>query len=155
MKELLIKEVESQLVDLSNVPLGTPEYTAAIAGIGALARSVSEIDKYENEKLKLELQESKEEAKYEQEGIERLDRLDLQERQLELQKQQLELQEKQNKQISRNGWIQLGITALVSLIGIGVKVWGTKYTMEYEDTGVMPTTLAGREHSKSLFDNKK
>ena len=44
-----------------------------------------------------------------------------------------------------------GVTLTGLAVTVGTKVWGTKYTLNYEDKGVIPTTESGRNFVKDLF----
>ena len=158
MKDLLKGELEAQFAAVQNLNLGSIEHEKTVAGLTKLMSTQIELEKFEADK-QLKLDEQKRQAdldavKMELDKQERENRLYLQEKELELKQKQVELQEKQHKENKKNNMLQLLTTVTISLVGFGLTVWGTKYTMEYEDKGVIPTTLAGREHTRGLFNKK-
>ena len=161
MKQLLDKEIASELQDLGNLDLGSTTYSLAINGASKLMEQRLEIDKLETERLKLK-----------QADKERQDKLDLQQQQLKNEQLQLERDEmkisaeREDRRISENQQSEMAkkqrtqaimttlITATVTIgLGIGsmlLNVWGTNKTLKFEETGTV-TTSAGKSHINKLF----
>ena len=158
MRDLLTEEIGLEFGELPNMAMGSPEYEKTIAGLTKLMTTQIELEKFEAEKkLKENEQKAQEElnaAKLAREAQEREDRVESQRQQLELQQKQLDLQKKQARQNMWGAILQVAATVGLGIGTIVLSVWGTHYTMEYEDKGVMPTTLAGKEHTKKLFSKK-
>lgn len=156
MRDLLNKEIEDQFLELPYMEVGSANYEKTVTGLTKLIEKEVELYKFDAERQdKLEQQKRQEElqrVKEELDRIEKQNQLDLQAKQLEMQQKQFELQAKQHKHTMWVNGLQILATVGIALIGVGVKVWGTKTTLEYEDKGVIPTTLAGREHTKQLFN---
>lgn len=140
MKELLAKEIELEFEELPNMAMGDAPYEKTVEGLTKLMSTQIELKKVEAEiELKSEMQAKQ---------------LEIEAAKVEIQKQQLDLQKQQNKHNKWETVLQVLTTVGLGIAGLAVTVWGTNYTMEYEDKGVMPTTLAGREHTKKLFNKK-
>ena len=161
MKQLLDKEIASELQDLGGLELGSAAYSQAINGASKLMEQRLEIDKIETERLKLK-----------QADKERQDKLDLQQQQLKIEQLQLERDEaklaaeREDRRISGNQAVEVAnrqrtqaiittiVTATVTVgLGIGsmlLNVWGTNKTLKFEETGTV-TTSAGKSHINKLF----
>ena len=145
MSDLLNREVEAQFGEIQYLEFGSDHHQKAVTGITTLVKQQFEIEKFETERLD-KLAEQKKQEELEAKKVE------IEDRKLQLQEKQLVVQAKQNKQSSINSLLGVLATVGIAALGIGVNIWGTKYTMKYEDEGVMPTTQAGREHTKRLFN---
>ena len=64
-----------------------------------------------------------------------------------------DFKERQLKNDTKLKWISCGITIAGIIIEVGVRVWGTKKTLTFEQTGTV-TTSAGRNWISSLFRKK-
>ena len=122
--ESLMKEFESELVEISNIEVGSKEHTAAVESATKLADRIIEINKFESE---------------------REDKRALVEEEHRLKAEEIEVTKKGN--LLRNG-VAIG-TTVVTLLAY----WATyNKTMKYESEGIIPTTEPGRNANKSLFN---
>lgn len=154
MKQQLIEEIGYEFSEINETKVGSVERKEAILGLATLIKTHNEIEEREIERQKQVDQQKLEDLKLEQMKQEREERLDLQKVQLQQQKDQNLLLVKQNKRATILGWAQLLLTTGISIGGIALTVWGSKYTMKYEDEGIIPSTQAGKEHTRHLYDKR-
>lgn len=125
LKTLLMEEISSEIKDLNMEAIGTDRHKTAVESIGTLVQKVIELDKNEKELYK---------ATY----IADSERYDSRDR--------LDYEKKQNRV---NNFILIGTT----LLTVGVTVWGTLKTFEFEKEGTV-TTIMGRGFINKLLPKK-
>lgn len=125
VKELLEKEVKSQIEALEDIEYGSETFKVGIDGTVKLLDKLTDMDR-----LDLEYQD-----KYEN----RVNEQDLKLKQIE---------EERKDHIVKNGLTVLGL-----IVTTGVTIWGVYKTLEFEETGTI-TTSAGRAFINKLFSKK-
>jgi len=171
MRTLLTEEIQAELESVKSMELGTKEYEVVIKGLSTLIDKAIELDKFDADCRKLDMQARKEELEKEQKENEREDRLDieakklaqaetdrqdrlnLQSKQLELQQEQFELQMVQHNENKKNNALQILVAIGTTLLTVGLTVWGTNTTLNFEKEGTV-TTSAGRGFIAKLFSKR-
>lgn len=125
VRSLLKKEIESELVTLEDMDLGSEECKIAIDGVTKLIGTLNEMDKLEYE--------------YQ-------DRSENRENEKELKMK--ELKDERNDRIAKNI-----ITVVTFVGGVGLTVWGTYKTFKFEETGTV-TSMIGRGFINKLLPKK-
>lgn len=150
IKNLLREEVENELEYLSEIEDGTAEYKAVVDGIIKLTDRVIEIEKLEKD---LDEKARNREADIEKENFER----ELKAKQAKEAKDQAEfdrkLRIKQMEEDRRDRLIKNGIAIAGILLPIGLSVWGTFKSFEFEKEGTI-TTIMGRGYINKLIPKK-
>ena len=125
VKELLTKEIESQLAALKDYPVDSPEYKSAVEGVTKLMDKLNEIDRTE-----YEYWEKKESREVE----------------TDLKLQQLKAEKKDHV-------VKNCLTATSIIGGFVLTIWGTLKSIEFEKTGTI-TTIMGRGFIQNLIPKK-
>lgn len=125
VRSLLTKEIESELVTLEDMELGSDECKVAIDGVTQLIGKLNEMDK-----LEYEYQDRFESRKTEKELKTR------------------ELKDERNDRIVKNI-----ITVVTFAGGVALTVWGTYKTFKFEETGTV-TSIIGRGFINKLLPKK-
>lgn len=125
VRTLLTKEIESELVTLEDMDLGSDECKIAIDGVTKLIGTLNEMDK-----LEFEYQERFESRKTEKEL------------------KMIEMEDERNDRIAKNV-----ITVVTFAGGVALTVWGTYKTFKFEETGTV-TSIIGRGFINKLFPKK-
>ena len=164
IKDLLREEVENESNYLSEIEYGTAEYKAVVDGIIKLTDRVIEIEKLETN---LDEKAKDREAAKEKENFER----ELKEKQLNEMILERELKQKQAKEAEaqaeferklkikqmeedrKDRLIKNGIAIAGILLPIGLSVWGTFKSFEFEKEGTI-TTIMGRGYINKLIPKK-
>lgn len=131
VKHLLEAELEEELKELAKMDLGGDEYKTTVDGVSKL------MDKL-NDSKKIELEALEKEASRMQDA---------------------EIKMEQIKEEKKGRIMQTVTQALTTVLGIvipvGLTIWGTKTTLEYEDKGIIPErTAAGKAFNRKLFKDK-
>lgn len=77
--------------------------------------------------------------------------LAMQTEELNIKDKQYALQQEQLKVDKKHKVAMIAVAAGTTILTIAMNIWGTKTSLEYEEKGVMPTTLPGRKFSDRLF----
>ena len=125
IRSLLKKEIESELVTLEDMDLGSDECKIAIDGVTKLIGTLNEMDK-----LEYEYQDRSESREHEKE--------------LKMK----EMKDERNDRIVKNV-----ITVVTFAGGVALTVWGTYKTFKFEETGTV-TSIVGRGFINKLFPKK-
>ena len=179
--ESLLKELESELVEISNIKVGSQEHTAAVESANKLAGRIIEINKFESEREDKRALTEKENRLKEEEHKLRKEELELKraltekenklkEEEHALRKEELELKrvELTNNRVSeekdhklkeseidanrKSNWLRYGVAIGTTTLTL-LTYWATySKTMKYESEGIIPTTEPGRNSVKSLFN---
>lgn len=167
--ELLDEVIQRQLAKLSSLDAEDENYSAIVTSTTKLLEKRIQAEELElknaqvlgaqelEEQLKskeLELKNEELKIKAEELGLKN-EELNFKVEELETKNTQiLSEQELEKKKAKVENLLKLagyGVTLVSLAVTVGVKVWGTKFTLGYEDKGVMPTTEAGRSFVKDLF----
>ena len=122
VKSMLNEELETELEELKKIKIGGDDYKAAVDGITKLADRMIELDKLNNEAE---------------------ERNKNREVDAELKQAQLEATKKDNR-------VKNAISIAGILIPIGVTIWGTLKSFEFEKDGTV-TTLIGKGFINKLI----
>lgn len=147
MRDLLEQEIIDEIDGISTKKFNDDEYTIGVNGVAKLLDAHEKLGKLEVEECKIQLEKDKQEMAHEIE----LAKIEMQAQTNELEKAKLEITEKQNSTQKKIGYAQIGATLLVAAVGVAVKVWGTKKTMDYDENGVIPTNEASKFWIRDLF----
>ena len=122
VKSMLNEELETELEELKKIKIGGDDYKAAVDGITKLADRMIELEKLNNE--------AEERSKNREVDA-------------ELKQAQLEATKKDNR-------VKNAISIAGILVPIGVTIWGTLKTFEFEKDGTV-TTLIGKGFINKLI----
>ena len=122
VKSMLNEELETELEELKKIKIGGDDYKAAVDGITKLADRMIELEKLNNE--------AEERSKNREVDA-------------ELKQAQLEATKKDNR-------VKNAISIASILIPIGVTIWGTLKSFEFEKDGTV-TTLIGKGFINKLI----
>lgn len=122
---LLRNEVKTELEALSNLDVGSDQYKATVDSVTKLTDRIVEL-----EKLEIEKQEK-----------------------VEIRKQDYNLKLKQMEEDKKDRQIKNYLNAAGIILPIGLTVWGTFKTFEFEKEGTV-TTMMGRGFIGKLFPKK-
>ena len=122
VKSMLNEELETELEELKKIKIGGDDYKAAVDGITKLADRMIELEKLNNEAE---------------------ERNKNREVDAELKQAQLEATKKDNR-------VKNAISIAGILVPIGVTIWGTLKTFEFERDGTI-TTLIGKGFINKLI----
>ena len=150
IENLLREEIQREFEKLKDIEKGTAEYKAIVDGITRLTDRAIEYEKIENEKR--ERAESRE-AALEQAEFERKfkeKQAEDSETQAEFEKK-LKLKQMQEDRIDR--WVKNGIAIAGIILPLGLTVWGTFKSFEFEKEGTI-TTIMGRGYINKLIPKK-
>ena len=125
LDRMLCEEVQSELTALKDMELGTEEYKIAVDGITKLADRAIELEKID---------------------IEHQDKIEAQDFENGLKLKQMEVDHK-------NRLVQNVLTAAGIVLPIGLTVWGTFKSFEFEKEGTI-TTIFGRGFMNKFFTKK-
>lgn len=125
VRSLLTKEIESELVTLEDMDLGSDECKIAIDGVTKLIGTLNEMDK-----LEYEYQERFENRKMEKE---------------------LKTKELKDEKVDRI--VKNCITVVTFAGGVALTVWGTYKTFKFEETGTVTSSI-GRGFINKLLPKK-
>jgi hypothetical protein len=125
VKELLTEEIKCQIEALDELEFGSDEHKRAIDDLTKLLDKLNEIEKIE---------------------IEHKDKVDSQERDTDL--KLMQMNDERKDRIVKNC-----LTALSVIGGMGLTVWGTCKSIEFEKTGTI-TTIMGRGFINKLLPKK-
>lgn len=122
IKDLLSKEIETELNTLEDMDMGSDEQSKAVNDLTKLLDRAIEIEKMDNDKLQKEkTAEIEAEIKYKQLKSENIDRI-----------------------------IKNGLTGVSIIGGFALTVWGTIKSIKFEETGTI-TTIMGRGFINKLL----
>ena len=125
IKLLLEEEIQSEIGELGKIQVGTEEYKLLVDGITKLTDRVIEMDKVQNEKIdKVDNREIDYALKTKQMRDENIDRV-----------------------------IRNVITVAGIVLPLGVTIWGTAKSFEFEKDGTI-TTIIGRGFINKLLPKK-
>lgn len=125
IKTMLNEEIQSEFSELAKIEVGTEPYKTTVDGLTKLMDRVIEIDKIEAESYdRAEALEREHELKLKQMREDRIDRI-----------------------------VKNGIAVGTALLGVGVTIWGTKATFEFEKEGTI-SSIMGRGFINKLFPKK-
>lgn len=168
IQNLLRDEIQSEFEKLKDIEEGTAEYKAVVDGITKLTDRAIEFEKIENEKMeKAKLREAAEEKeRFEREFKEKQAKEAIaqaeferkfKEKQAEETKAQAEFEQKlkihQIEEDRIDRWIKNGIAIAGIILPIGLTVWGTYKSFEFEKDGTI-TTIMGRGYINKLIPKK-
>lgn len=125
LDRMLCEEVQSELTALKDMEMGTEEYKIAVDGITKLADRAIELEKID---------------------IEHQDKIEAQDFENDLKLKQMESDRK-------NRLIQNILTGAGIVLPIGLTVWGTFKSFEFEKEGTI-TTIFGRGFMNKFFTKK-
>lgn len=125
LDRMLCEEVQSELTALKDMEMGTEEYKIAVDGITKLADRAIELEKID---------------------IEHQDKIESQDFENGLKLKQMEAERK-------NRLIQNILTAAGIVLPVGLTVWGTFKSFEFEKEGTI-TTIFGRGFMNKFFTKK-
>lgn len=125
LDRMLCEEVQSELTALKDMEMGTEEYKIAVDGITKLADRAIELEKID---------------------IEHQDKIEAQDFENGLKLKQMEVDHK-------NRLVQNVLTAAGIVLPIGLTVWGTFKSFEFEKEGTI-TTIFGRGFMNKFFTKK-
>ena len=140
-RELLEVTIVEQIKSLRSMNVGSDEYKIAVDGISKLADRVNE--SYKND---YDYWAAEEARKLEKESKEKQLA-----QEFELKKQEFELKKQQLAEERMDHIIKNCLTAAGS---IAIPLTGAVLCMRWEDKGLIPTTIPGREFITSLFRRK-
>ena len=136
VKDLLMKEIESQIEALDEMEFGSDVHKAAVDDLTKLLSKLNEMEKIESER---------------QEAI------NSREAETELKKQQYEaeneLKAQQMEEEKKDHFIKNCLTAVSVIGGFAITVWGTYKSIKFEETGTI-TTIMGRGFINKLLPKK-
>lgn len=154
--ESLLKELESELVEISNIEVGSQAHTAAVESANKLAGRIIEINKFESERedkralTEKENRLKEEEHKLRKEELE-LKRVELTNNRVSEEKDH-KLKESEIDANRKSNWLRYGVAIGTTTLTL-LTYWATySKTMKYESEGIIPTTEPGRNSVKSLFN---
>ena len=125
-KMLLREEIKKEVGELAGLKLGSDEYKATVDGVTKMMDRVIEMEKLD---------------------IEHQDRVEARDEETQLKME--EMKETRKDRITRNAISVFGI-----IIPVGLTIWGTKYTTNFEKDDSV-TTTAGRQFFGNLFKFKR
>lgn len=145
-KDLLYEEIADEFKQLKGIDVGTDEYKVTVDGLTKLMDRSIEIEKLEyghvekqnqaeNEKIKAEAEKLKAEAERLKEEADE------------------KFRNEQAKRDERNRWIQDGIAVAGIITNVGLVIWGTVKSFEFEREGTI-TTIMGRGFINKLLPKK-
>lgn len=168
IQNLLREEIRDEFVELRGLEEGTAEHKAAVDSIVKLIDRAIEFEKVENEKeekaklraaaeekerFEREFKEKQAEEAVKQAEFERK----FKEKQAEETKAQADFEQKlkiqQTKEDQIDRWIKNGITIAGIILPIGLSIWGTYKSFEFEKEGTV-TTIMGRGYINKLIPKK-
>lgn len=161
IENLLREEIQREFEKLKDIEKGTAEYKAVVEGITKLTDRAIEYEKIEadkrekvrNRKLAKEQADLERRFKEQQAEFER----EFKEKQAEESKAQAEfdkkLKLKQMEEDRTDRWIKNGIAIVGIILPIGLSVWGTFKSFEFEKEGTI-TTIMGRGYINKLIPKK-
>lgn len=126
--EVVQQELVARFDELKGLEIGTKEYETAVSGLSKLIDSATKIDNQEDDQAV------------------KTEELNIKDKQLKLQEEQLKVDKKHKVAM-------IAVAAGTTILTIAMNIWGTKTSLEYEEKGVIPTTLPGRKFSDRLFKN--
>ena len=122
IENLLREEIQTEIEELGRLELGSEQYNKTVDGVTKLIDRVVEIEKLDIEhQERIETRDEENRIKMEEMKVDKKDRI-----------------------------IRNVISALGIVIPVGVTVWGTKYTTNFEKEDSV-TTTAGRQFFGNLF----
>ena len=129
LQEKLTQRVEEWEAKLAKLDPGSKEYNAIAEQVSRVTDQLIDLEKFDSEQdVKVQISNAENELK------------------------QQELEDGK-----KGRWIGIAVQLAVVLIPVAVdtatKVWGTKYTVNFEEHGTT-TTTAGRNHFNNLFRRK-
>lgn len=161
IENLLREEIQKEFEKLKDIEEGTAEYKAVVEGITKLTDRAIEYEKIENDKRekvrnrKLAKEQADLERRFKEQQAE-FER-ELKEKQAKESEVQAEFERKLKlKQIQEDRtdrWIKNGIAIAGIILPIGLSVWGTFKSFEFEKEGTI-TTIMGRGYINKLIPKK-
>lgn len=125
VEKLLYDEIQSEFEGLGQMELGSENYRATVDGLTKLMDRAIELEKFD-----IEHQE-----------------------QVENQKKELDLRMREMKDEKVDRWIKNTINLLGVVSTVGLAVWGTKKSFQFETEGSI-TTIMGRGWINKLLPKK-
>ena len=136
VRELLVKQISSQLEELDKLDVGSNEYKTTVDGISKLLDKLNESTKndydYWNAQASRELEKELKEAQMKQEN---------------------DMKEKQLTEDRKDHLIKNGLTAAGIISTAVLAVWGTYTSFKFEEKGTI-TTIMGRGFINNLIPKK-
>lgn len=168
VKTDLVAEINRTMETLGAIELTDEQYSEGADNVTKLLNKMIDLEKIETDRAKVELERAKlelEEKKVASDCGNNSIRAEAENAKVEVERSKLTLEERklcaeneyrkeQSKDSKIDRWINIGLTAGLGLIGLGVQVWANKSAMNYEVTGHYPTTESGRNSQKKLLNWK-